>query len=117
MPWKLAGPCIRPGCPELAIRAGRCATHQSQAPQRQYDAYDAQRASPSARGYDYAWLVYSRKYLKEHPTCEKCGRTSVLTDHIVPMIQGGDKWWSGNHQALCKRCHNLKTAQETRTRD
>jgi 5-methylcytosine-specific restriction protein A len=38
---------------------------------------------------------------------------AVVVDHIIP--HKGDKalfWDSGNWQALCKRCHDVKTATE-----
>jgi 5-methylcytosine-specific restriction protein A len=58
------------------------------------------------------------KYLKQHPLCVKCleeGKITIATvvDHIIP--HKGDMvlfWQVENHQALCKRCHAIKTAKE-----
>ena len=109
MPWRLASPCVQPGCPERAIRAGRCATHQQQTPQRQYD---AQRGSPSADGYDRKWSAFSKAYLKRNPFCVVCGEPANDVDHIIPLRDGGQKYWEGNLQSMCKSHHSVKTARE-----
>ena len=48
--------------------------------------------------------------------CEKCGRernddgtrTRLFADHIVEVKDGGT-WTMSNGQALCGRCHTVKT--------
>lgn len=44
--------------------------------------------------------------------CEREGRTreATVSDHIIPIKQGGDKWDWSNRQALCGHCNALKTA-------
>jgi 5-methylcytosine-specific restriction protein A len=37
-----------------------------------------------------------------------------MVDHIVPLRAGGARLEVGNLQALCNRCHNRKTAGDTR---
>ena len=56
--------------------------------------------------------------LLREPFCRECARRGVRTwatvvDHVVP--HRGD--WQlfidpANHQSLCERCHNRKTARE-----
>ena len=66
----------------------------------------------------YKWRVYSKRFRTEHPLCLHCDRRGIATpsavvDHIVP--HRGDVrlfWQASNHQALCKSCHDVKTATE-----
>lgn len=109
MPWKLSGPCLAPGCPELAIKAGRCAAHQQQTPQSQYD---AQRPSRSSQGYDAKWYAFSKAYLKRNPICVVCGGPATEADHIIPLRNGGEQYWEGNLQPMCKSDHSSKTRRE-----
>ena len=49
--------------------------------------------------------------------CVKClerGRVEIATvsDHIVPISQGGDVWDWANRQGLCPTCHNQKSGGE-----
>lgn len=67
------------------------------------------------------WKQASKAYLYKHPLCVMCEKkgittTSQETDHIKPH-RGDVKlfWDSSNWQALCKRCHSIKTAGETRS--
>lgn len=79
-------------------------------------------ARPTARqrGYDWRWQEYARQFLKEHPLCARCeaaGRTTAaaVVDHITPH-RGNAALFddAANHQPLCKRCHDRKTATEDR---
>ena len=99
--------CNVPGCHYIAVTAGRCATHASQVQQR----YDAQRASPSARGYDAAWRKARAAYLAEQPGCQWLGCRSMATDvhHRVPLVQGGTHD-ADNLVALCHAHHSSITA-------
>ena len=64
----------------------------------------------------WRWRKARAAYLSEHPLCVACereGRTEPATvvDHITP--HKGDMalaWDVGNWQALCKPCHDRKTA-------
>lgn len=114
MPRKPGRPCMKPGCPNLA-RGGRfCEEHQ-----KAYDqAYEAQRKSSAARGYDASWQRLRKMILSRHPLCadpfgEHEGRPvpAQEVDHIVPLRKGGGNR-SENLQALCKSCHSKKTARE-----
>lgn len=70
------------------------------------------------RGYDQKWVNYSKQYLKVNPFCVRCLEDGVytpsaVTDHIIPHRQDKDLFWDiSNHQALCKSCHDRKTAKE-----
>ncbi len=74
--------------------------------------------SRSARGYTRAWYTASREYLKRNPLCVRCMmmgiRTpSMVTDHTIPHKGDMNLFWDqSNWCALCKRCHDMKTATE-----
>lgn len=76
------------------------------------------RPSAAKRGYDRRWKRARAWYLRRHPLCVICeldGRVVVATavDHIQPHRGDCDRMWNtSNWQALCKRCHDRKTAQE-----
>lgn len=78
------------------------------------------RASAHARGYGRRWQAASRGYLNAHPLCVRCeaaGQVTAATvvDHVVPHRGDQTLFWDAiNWQALCKRCHDRKTAAEDR---
>ena len=81
---------------------------------------DRLRPSASARGYGPRWRRARAAYLARHPLCVQCqakGRIepSTTVDHIVPH-RGDQKlfWDEANWAALCKPCHDAKTAREGR---
>ena len=99
-------------------------------------ALDRQRPSAARRGYGPRWRRARTAYLARHPLCVRCqagaaylarhplcvpceaaGRLvpSTTVDHIVPH-RGDQKlfWDEANWAALCKRCHDAKTAREGR---
>lgn len=70
------------------------------------------RPSAQARGYTYAWQKASKRFLLDNPTCARCAADAQVVDHIQP--HRGDPvlfWEYTNWQALCKRCHDRKTAR------
>lgn len=75
------------------------------------------RPSAAARGYDRRWRTYREAYLIRHPLCGSCkaaGRVTAATvvDHIRPHRGDLTLFWAAeNHQPLCARCHNCKTAR------
>jgi len=89
---------------------GRCPAHRKQA--------DQWRGSRHARGYTNTWAKASAQYLRSHPLCVRCldaGLTtaSQVTDHIIPHKGDDELFWNeDNWQALCKPCHDHKTAVE-----
>jgi 5-methylcytosine-specific restriction endonuclease McrA len=76
------------------------------------------RGSAASRGYDRKWRRFRAAWLAEHPLCVMCEAhgavvAAEVVDHIVP--HQGDRglfWQDGNHQSLCKACHNRKTVME-----
>jgi 5-methylcytosine-specific restriction enzyme A len=103
MPYALRA-CAAPGCGNL-VPKGRCSAHRR--------AYAAQRGSPSAKGYDHAWLAIRAAVLLEERCCRVCGteQASDHVDHLVPLSKGGthDR---DNLQRLCRSCHSRKTLRE-----
>ena len=61
--------------------------------------------------------IRRRVLLRDHYTCRRCGRVSVdlEVDHIVPLFLGGAES-DENRQALCRDCHDAKSADEQRDR-
>ena len=113
MPFKPAKPCAYAGCGALT-HDRYCSAH-ARAVARQYD---QQRGSAAARGYGRRWQRLRLQFLQRHPLCEACKAEDRLTaatvvDHIEP--HRGDQrlfWDQNNWQALCKPCHDAKTARE-----
>lgn len=115
MPSAAPHPCTYPGCREL-VRHGnsRCEKH------RDLEKKQAEAARPNARerGYDYRWEKARKAFLAAHPLCERCKANGVyrqanVVDHVVP--HKGDRalfWDWSNWMALCKPCHDSKTARE-----
>ena len=58
------------------------------------------------------WRRYRQFFLKLQPVCASCDEAASVVDHIVPVRLGGDFWAPDNHQALCARCHNIKSGEE-----
>ena len=111
IPARIKSECRKIGCTTLTDNAnGYCDRHQ---PKQNHRRYDANRLSSCQRGYDAKWQRYRRWFLAQHPLCAVCNHIATVVDHITP--HRGDKevfWDSNNHQALCKRCHDAKTATE-----
>lgn len=109
MPARFKKQCKKIGCSNLTDNAnGYCVEHQ---PERYR--YDKARLSSYQRGYDNRWRKYRLWFLEYHPLCSLCGDPATVVDHIIP--HKGDKklfWDANNHQALCKACHDAKTARE-----
>ena len=104
-------PCAHPGCPRLVPRGKKyCDDHIGAHPEE---------IRPAAeRGYGSRWNKARKRFLEKNPLCVECmkqGRYVRATDvdHIVPH-RGDPKlfWDEGNWQALCHRCHSVKTRRE-----
>jgi 5-methylcytosine-specific restriction enzyme A len=78
--------------------------------------YEKHRGHAAARGYGYQWRIASKAYLAKNPLCVECLKrqrlvAATVVDHIVPHKGNPALFWNwDNWQALCKRCHNRKTA-------
>lgn len=107
-------PCTWPGCGALVVGEARCPRHRAQV--RAED--QARRGTSAERGYGGRWQKARAGFLAAHPLCARCeakGRVEPATvvDHVTP--HRGDRelfWSSANWQALCKPCHDSKTAAE-----
>ena len=105
-------PCRHPGCAELT-REGYCTKH---VPKRA-----ARRESAEWHSW-YSKRIWTDDLrpaqLLREPFCRECAKQgrrvrATVVDHIVPF-RG---LWAlfvdpANHQSLCKRCHDQKTARE-----
>jgi len=73
--------------------------------------------STTQRGYGSQWeQIKARIFERDKSLCQPCKRDGVVTpavqvDHIVALANGGGHD-DGNLQAICKRCHDMKTAQD-----
>lgn len=71
-------------------------------------------ASPSL--YTYRWQQLRKRFLQQHVLCERCHpRITVATvvDHRNPHKGNLELFWNtANLSALCKACHDAKTATE-----
>ncbi len=112
-PNKILHKCNRPGCTKLTSERF-CPMHM----QEYQTTRDNKRPSAYRRGYNTAWRKASKGYLTRHPFCVKCLSKGIHTpatvvDHIKPHKGNKTLFWdSNNWQALCKRCHDIKTATE-----
>jgi 5-methylcytosine-specific restriction protein A len=76
------------------------------------------RLTARQRGYDARWEKARKTFLQANPLCVGCQLTgryvpATCVDHVVP--HKGDQglfWDESNWQALCKHCHDVKTATE-----
>ena len=113
MPISAPKPCTHPGCPVL-VKSGRCEKHQK----HKRELADRDRGNSAARGYGRRWRKARLSFLKMRPLCVRCQAVgkiepATVVDHIKP--HRGDKalfWDVDNWQALCKPCHDNKTATE-----
>ena len=122
MPPRPFRECRKPGCKALTQDAsGVCTSHsvwfeeQTRSKlQAQRKACDDRRGSANERGYSAAWRKAREGFLRSHPMCmEKgCFKPSIIVDHIIPHRGDKDLFWDReNWQALCKTCHDRKTAR------
>lgn len=113
MPARPKRPCNHPGCRRLTTERF-CEEHMREYRQRQ----DRERGTAHERGYDAKWRRARAAFLREHPLCRECEREGRITpatvvDHIRPHRGDQELFWSAdNWQALCKPCHDRKTARE-----
>ena len=68
--------------------------------------------------YGRMWRAYRLRFIAKHPLCAECEKKGIIepaavVDHIEPHKGDILKFWNvKNHQALCKMCHDKKTAKE-----
>jgi 5-methylcytosine-specific restriction endonuclease McrA len=86
------------GCPRLVSSGRFCNIHKTNTQQYRNNS---------------EWKRLSEWVLVEEPICRICGiELAVETDHMIPLPKGSHERW--NLQGLCKKCHRIKTTQETR---
>lgn len=112
--------CKHIGCNAKAVAHGRCQRHQAKAsPPIAIPAkpkHKDNRPSAHKRGYDGRWRQARLAFLDDNPLCVSCQSQGLLTpatviDHIIPHRGNQARFWDMNNwQALCKSCHDTKTA-------
>lgn len=122
MPRRSLKPCRKPGCPERTRNAnGFCDEHGS-------DRYQ-HRATRTERGYGTRWERTRERILRRDDyLCQPCKRRGRLTplvvghrshpraaqvDHKIPKHLGGSDD-DDNLEAICRTCHDAKSAREGR---
>lgn len=117
MASKALRPCRHPGCPVLT-REGWCDKHKPRHQRQDSAAYHGWYTLP-------IWTDQLRpaQLLKE-PFCRECAavystddprhRTqAIVVDHVIPFRGNWQLFVDpSNHQSLCKRHHDQKTARE-----
>ncbi|WP_442942108.1 HNH endonuclease [Nonomuraea sp. NBC_00507] len=98
--------CNQTGCHEIAPHGGRCSRHRPK-PWSRVSARNRTRPSNWRRRRH---LVLSRDGHRCY-VCHQLGAGEV--DHIVPVARGGTHDMS-NLAAICKSCHEIKSAADRR---
>ena len=107
MPEAAYQECRYPRCPNYAVDQGYCVTHASDAArQRRYG-----NLSPS----NSRFRTLRQSFLLRHAICNVCrSEPGIVLDHVVPHRGVPALYWNqANWQALCVRCHGVKTARES----
>jgi 5-methylcytosine-specific restriction protein A len=79
---------------------------------------DSRRGNSAERGYGAQWRIARVHFLRNHPLCmgDACAgllMPATVVDHITPHRGDVRLFWDRtNWQALCKPCHDRKTARE-----
>jgi 5-methylcytosine-specific restriction protein A len=67
----------------------------------------------------WPWRKLRKAFRIKNPLCKHCLDKDEVTpmkvvDHIVPIKAGGEPLDWDNLQSLCEKCHNKKSANESR---
>ena len=118
MPNRPMRPCKHYGCREL-VQSGYCKEHENNNKTKRNKDIDSKRLNANQRGYTYRWQKERLIFLQKNPLCVHCLEAGRLTpanivDHIVPHKCDTNLFWDkkNNWQALCKKCHDIKTLTE-----
>lgn len=105
-------PCSKAGCNKLTDDGtSRCELHKA-------ERVNYKRNADYTSMYNWQWKKIRSRFLKENPLCVICYGKGNLTpanivDHIRPHKGDKDLFYNqDNYQALCKQCHDSKTATE-----
>ena len=118
MPPAIGKPCANPGCSAIVTKGSRCEEHRHKVASDEYRDDRRRRGTSAERGYGARWQHYRKDYLARNPLCVACLTRNRITpatqiDHIRPRAIWPELFWqSFNHQAICTRCHERKTAAE-----
>lgn len=105
-------------CPTLITSGARCLPCLARHETRKAAKYDADRPSPTERGYGYLHEKWRERVLARDPLCQGwphqsgCGTRTTVADHIVPIRQGGKRLSMNNGRGMCEPCHNRKRQSE-----
>ena len=116
LPVRPNTPCRQYGCKALVSPPGYCEAHLA----NKSGWSRTSTRSDNERGYGWAWTkTRKRILLRDQGLCQPClekNRIAIATevDHILSKARGGGEDDS-NLQAICKRCHQLKTHRESRS--
>lgn len=118
MPSAAARPCRHKGCGALVHDgSGYCGAHQGDRKIGKFA--DERRGSRHERGYGSEWEKTRKRILsRDKGLCQPClrehrYRPAKQVDHVVPKFEGGSDA-DDNLQAICKSCHDAKTAEEAK---
>ena len=76
------------------------------------------RLKPNSELYNGTrWRVLAMRHKMANPICVQCEANGMVTpvqvtDHIVPINEGGAMYDWDNLQSLCTQCHNSKSGKE-----
>ncbi|WP_281225387.1 HNH endonuclease [Flavobacterium aquiphilum] len=67
----------------------------------------------------WPWRKARKAFINKNPLCVHCEENGEVTaatvvDHKIPIKQGGEPLNESNFQSLCEKCHNKKSANESR---
>ena len=118
-------PCASPMCPNLT-KERYCNDHQDRARQekaerdRYYDRYQRDKRS-TAFYKTKSWEAVREEALRrDKGLCQHCLKRkrinyAEMVDHIIPIrIDWSLRLTMSNLQALCNKCHAIKTAEDKR---
>ena len=108
MPFRPLRACVYPGC-STRVTSGRCAPHAV--------SLEHTRPNRDVRKWYYTlqWSHLRKQVLVDAAyTCAQCGviQAALEVDHIVKHDGNPAVFWNrANLQALCRTCHQQKTAR------
>lgn len=102
MPYSPGTRCSDPLCGELATFNGKCEKHK-----RKPWINPSQHTLQMDPTLERQWR--KQVIAKTNGRCAQCGQPGTITDHIVPVGEGGAKYDPANGQYLCQGCDTPKT--------
>lgn len=102
-------PCTHPRCRKMQTKRGKCDDHQQHGGWQSSESKDER--------YGINWRAIRKRIMsRDHQLCQACKRAkryvqAKYVDHIIPKFEGGTDD-DQNLEAICKVCHDKKSAQE-----